>query len=370
MHWVFQVGIVPALMIGLGGCAKIQARDLIREGNKAYEDNLFPEAIEAYTQSLEFEPDGVTVLWNRACAAEAEVLRLASEGTDEAAIEARHKYADMALADFKAWATKASLGDDAAGEFEQVEKHRLAILDADERCEDLLDHWLSKHKAEPQEPRWFFVVARQHDHCGQVDKARDWLMKATETFPDNSMVWMQLANWDAQNIWPTDPTVPYNADLSASERIKIANNVITYADKAIAADPKARGAYEIRGLMFYQRGLAWEAPEDPLLIETPFERLAYLRMREDMVLYAREQAEICKIDEKPFCPEESVNPETCCMAAQFTEEELAADAEAMEQTLAEIAEIEAEEVKANKNRRDDGFTITDLGSVDAEDGGQ
>ena len=57
--------IVGALALGtllsLTACAKIKARDFIREGNALYRDGRYVEAIEKYDSAEELEPDGVTL---------------------------------------------------------------------------------------------------------------------------------------------------------------------------------------------------------------------------------------------------------------------------------------------------------------------
>ena len=124
------IGLSLGAVLLLGGCVQIKARDLIREGNRLYQDGQYQDAIKKYDEALELEPDGVTVLWNRACAAESLVLQLKDTG-DEKQRTTRKTYADMALADFESWM---GLFDGNDEEMELAEKevhdHRLAILDA------------------------------------------------------------------------------------------------------------------------------------------------------------------------------------------------------------------------------------------------
>ena len=87
-----QLALLAAIStaLGLTACTKINSRDLIREGNQAYKNGQFEEAIEKYDQSLALEPDGITVQWNRAMAAESIVLSL-KDSTEEEAIAKRKK---------------------------------------------------------------------------------------------------------------------------------------------------------------------------------------------------------------------------------------------------------------------------------------
>jgi len=122
-----------------GGCAKIEARDLIRDGNKAYNDGRFVDAIAAYDKAETLEPDGVTMFWNRACAAEAQVLRLKEPETREE----RRKFADMALRDFQTWYDR--LDQKTEEDEKQLHDHRLALLDADERRRGVVAYSSGNH---------------------------------------------------------------------------------------------------------------------------------------------------------------------------------------------------------------------------------
>ena len=239
------------LVLGTSACAKIESRDLIRDGNKAYGNGQYEEAIDHYTKSLEIEPDGVTVYWNRACAAEAQVLKL--KDPDE--LEARHKYADMALKDFQTWLDRV---DDRTAEDEKlIGDHRLTILDADERCEELLQHWMDKHQSEPSEEKWYGVIYRQYEKCNQPDKATEWLVKRTKDFPESVRGWHQLATRKFEPLWPDPETqLPYNENVPPGERLKIADEVITLLNKATAIDPKFRDAYAWRKMAYTQKQFA------------------------------------------------------------------------------------------------------------------
>ncbi|MCA9638412.1 MAG: tetratricopeptide repeat protein, partial [Myxococcales bacterium] len=172
----FVIGVAVGALLGLPGCTKIQSRDLIREGNADYRDGRYREAIEKYTEAISLEPDGVTVYWNRACAAESIVLK----SKDPEALKGRKDYADMALSDFKTWHDR--LPEPTPEDSEQYHNHRLAILDADERCDELLTHWLDKHNKNPNEEGLYSTIARQYDKCNRTKEADEWFEKRITVF--------------------------------------------------------------------------------------------------------------------------------------------------------------------------------------------
>src|SRR5690606_28623828 len=191
-----------SMAVGLAACTKIESRDLIREGNQLYADTNYEAAIEKYNESLEKEPDGVTVLWNRAMAAESIVLNK-KDLTDEESVAIRRKYATLALESLDQWnerrdkigpqngppgcarkkpaATadgKAAPAEKEEGErdpdLEAYQQHRLAILGADARCDDLIEHWRQMHMACPQNEDLYMTIAQTfEDICGMPDKAEE-----------------------------------------------------------------------------------------------------------------------------------------------------------------------------------------------------
>ncbi|MEM6294789.1 MAG: tetratricopeptide repeat protein, partial [Myxococcota bacterium] len=189
--WMLGMALFSA--VGATSCTQIESRDLIREGNAAYNEGQYAEAIEAYSKSIELEPDGVKVFWNRGCAAMALVLKL--RGTDDAEkLKQRKEYADQALGDFQKWLDRADEeepepeaeaveGEEGAAADEEdkrsneeiVRDYRLTLLDADERCDDLLQYWMDKHKDAPREESWYNVIGRQYEKCGQPEKRVEWM---------------------------------------------------------------------------------------------------------------------------------------------------------------------------------------------------
>lgn len=344
--------VCAGLVVFSASCAKIEARDLIREGNTAYANGEFVEAIDKYTESLEHE-DGVTVYWNRACAAEAQVLKM----TDPDEAEKRREYADLALQDFQKWYER--LPDNTEEDEQLVQQHRLTILDADGRCDDLLQHWMDKHKAEPREEQWYGVIFRQYEKCEQPDKATEWLVKRTEDFPDSVRAWSSLAIRKYEPLWPDpDTQLPFNDQLPANERLRIADEVIALLDKATTLDPQFRDAYAWRKMAYTQRQHARIVVDAP---ELPEERLEAILAREDSLLAWKEQKAICDLDQIPECPGEGDPPleegQQCCPPPPLDAAAQAEDAQAKKLVLEEIeaakaaAQEEASKGKRGRRRR-------------------
>ncbi|TPV96388.1 MAG: hypothetical protein B7733_05335 [Myxococcales bacterium FL481] len=284
--------------IELAGCSKIRARDLVREGNELYSDGQYEAAIQKYNEAQEHEPGGNTVLWNRACAAESLVLPL-KEAENPQKLEARRKYADIALADFQAWYNGLEVKTEE--DTKTAMEHRLAVLSADARCDDLVAHWQEKLKADPKAEGLYSVIARTYDDvCGKPDKAHEWYRKRTEDFPQSAQAWHTLAVREFDPLFP-DPEagIPYNADISPEERIKIADRVIGYLDNATKQDPKYRDPYVWRSMSYMQRQLARVYNDPP---ETAVERMQSLLAREDSMLAWKQQRAVCDIDSLPNCP--------------------------------------------------------------------
>ena len=341
------LAIVAACALTLmSGCTKIAARDLIREGNSLYHDGKYIDAIAAYDKAAQLEPDGVTLFWNRACAAESIVLKM----RDPNQVVDRKLYTDMALSDFKTWIDR--LENKTEADESAYLEHRLALLDADERCDDLLSHWLEKHNAELKEEGWYSVIARQFDKCGRTKAADEWFVKRTVDFPQSVRAYLSLAIRRLEQLYPEpDSGLQYNANYSDVERIALANEVIALLDKATQIDPKFREAYTYRSIAFTQRQLARRYGDDPTQ-NTAQENLNRILAREDTMAAWRQQKAICDIDQQPECPLDKPPEGPCCMlpSRPLTAEEEAADVEQKKLIEAEIAAMAAGVVDPGKTK--------------------
>jgi tetratricopeptide (TPR) repeat protein len=317
-----------SMAVGLAACTKIESRDLIREGNQLYIDTKYEEAIEKYNQSLEKEPDGVTVLWNRAMAAESIVLGL-KDMTDEKLVAKRREFATLALESLDQWnerrdkigpqdeapecARKPPKSGAEAGESEEEEEkdpdleaykqHRLAILGADARCDDLIEHWRQMHMACPQNEDLYMTIAQTfEDICGMPDKAEEWYVKRTEDFPESAKAWYSLATRRFYPLLPEpDAAQRFNPNVVPEERIRIADEVIGYLEKASALDSNYRDPYAWRSMAYTQKSLARVYVDPP---DTPEDAIEAILARRDLMLAWRETKAVCDIDNIPDCPVE------------------------------------------------------------------
>ena len=269
------------------GCTiadQVRSRDLIREGNAAYRDGQYEKAIEHYGASLELEPDGVTVRWNRACAAESLVLNL-KEATEPKQVEARRKFADMALADFQAWLDGLEVRDEEQAK--TVESHRLALMRADVRCDDLVSHYLKQHRENPQDESQYTRIARiQEDVCGRVDEATNWFEKRVRDFPKSEKAWYALAVRKFTPLIPDGTTgLPFN-------------DQIRHGPRQTHGDRLSRPLH-LRSMAYAQRQFACKTRRAPSL-----HRLQALLAREDSMLAWKEQKALCQLNNTPACPVE------------------------------------------------------------------
>lgn len=286
-------------------CAKIAARDKIREGNAAYAQGEYARAIEAYTASVALEPDGVTVFWNRACAAEAWVIGAEDRTPDDLA--RRSAMADRALADFEAWLSR--LPSPTEEDRRLAEEHRLSILATDARCDALIAHWEAKQRAHPDDEAWYARLVRQYASCERPAEAEAWRVRRTVEFPRSVKAWHQRAIHAFEPLWPPEgATVPYNEAVSPVQRIAAADAVIAFEDRATVIDPDFRDAYTWRTMALHQRRWARILVDAP---ERPEERVEVLRARDDAMLAWAEQAVVCRLDRLPPC--DAATP-PCCEA--------------------------------------------------------
>ncbi|MBZ5710318.1 tetratricopeptide repeat protein [Nannocystis pusilla] len=331
------------------GCTKIAARDFIREGNTLYANGQYREAIEKYNEAEKLEPDLVTLFWNRACAAESIVLKI----KDPNQLVDRKVFTDLALSDFKTWLDRAG-NDVTEADREAYLNHRLALLDADERCDDLLSYFLEKHNQEPKEEGWYTRISKQYDSCGRSKDAEQWLVKRTVDFPTNPRAYLSLAIRKLEQLYPEpDSGLQYNGNLSEDERLALANEAIALLDKATMIDHKFVEAYIYRSIAYTQRQLARRYGDDPTQ-NTAYENLNMILAREDGMSAWRQQKAICDIKVEPECPTDKAPEGPCCMLAPrpISPEEEAADAERKKAIEEEIRLLESDssEVESVKGK--------------------
>lgn len=354
------VGLALAAALVLPACAKIEARDLIREGNTLYRESKFKKAIEKYDAAEKLESDGVTLYWNRACAAESQVLKM----KDPEEREERSKFADMALRDFKTWYDRLEVKGEA--EAELLLNHKLALLNADERCDDMLSYWLEKHRANPKEEGLYKVIARQYSECGDAGKEDEWYVKRTVDFPQSVKAWHELAIRRFDPLFPdAESGLPYNEEHPPAKRLEMADLVISLLDKATAIDSKFRDAYVWRAMAYAQRQHSRLVIPDP---ELPEEKIEAILAREDSMASWTNQKAVCDLDEIPNCPPPGAPPPEgqCCPPPPLSAADQAADAQlkdqvneemrlAEEQAKAEAAALAAaeaeEEAKKDKKKK-------------------
>lgn len=298
-HAIGRVALLGAVLAG-SGCAKLEARERARAGNVAYGEGRFEDAIALYGRALELEPDAVTVLWNRACAAEAELLR--RDASDDLA--ARARLADRALEDFAEWLAR--LPEPSEADRRVVAEHRLSILAADRRCDELVAHWLALHEAHPEEEAWYGRIVRQYEACDRPQDAEVWRRKRTEDFPGSARAWHQRAIHAFEPLWPpAGAGMPYNPALSAGDRLRAAEAVLDLLAQAVRAEPEFRDAYRWRAMAYTQRRYARVLVDAP---ERPEEQLEALRAREDSMLAWMQLAALCRWDGRAACEPPPLSP--------------------------------------------------------------
>jgi tetratricopeptide (TPR) repeat protein len=298
MRRFFALGALLALPLLASGCDKITARDLVREANQLYADGQYEEAIAKYDEAEKFEPDGVTYLWNRACALESLVLKY-KETEDEKELAARKEATTRALADFQTWYDRLEVKTDA--DAKAVKDSKLALLAVDQRCDELIAHWQNVLRDDPQNEGIYVNIAKIfEDPCGQPDKADEWYFKRTEDFPESARAWYEVAVRKFSPLMP-DPEsgLPYNASLSSDERLKVAQEVIGYLNKATSIAPQNRDPYVWRAMAYTQMQFARVYLDPPA---GPEDRIEALNARNDSMLAWKEQKAVCDIDKIKDCP--------------------------------------------------------------------
>jgi tetratricopeptide (TPR) repeat protein len=288
--------VAACALTWMSGCTKIAARDLIREGNTLYHDGKYADAIAKYDEASKLEPDGVTLFWNRACAAESIVLKM----RDPTRLADRKLYTDMALSDFKTWLDR--LESPTEADRTAYLEHRLALLDADERCDDLLSYWLEKHNAEPKEEGWYSVIARQYDKCGRTKDADQWFVKRTVDFPQIGARLPQPRDPQARAALPgarQRPAVQRQLQRGRAHRHRQRGHRRCSTRRRRSTSSSARPSPTARSR---SRSVSSRAATATTRQNTAQENLNRILAREDTMAAWRQQKAICDIDSRSRVP--------------------------------------------------------------------
>lgn len=192
----FPAALLVLVAFGTAGCAKIQARQLIKKGNAHFKEQQYDEALSAYQKAHDLDPGEVRLLKFVAMGH----MALYNPGsTHPKDIDALNK----AIENFKAYL--AAKPDD-----EQAAKYLVTTYMNSQKYDDAIGYfkeWFTKHPADTQAVQ---TIAMLYAKKGDFDETMAWQKKRGEMEPSNAEVFytMGVTCWDKSYNTPQDQMDP------------------------------------------------------------------------------------------------------------------------------------------------------------------
>jgi tetratricopeptide (TPR) repeat protein len=266
-----------APMLFVAGCNTVRAKSAFKDGNKAYKEEKFKQAIESYQHALDMNPDMAEAMFYLASSHQ----NLYRPGKDS---PENQGHLDDAVKWYKA-CVEADKGT--TEQLKTVKLNALAALTAIyaeppyKNYDDAIGYAQQLSKENPDDPKYNFALANLYEKFDKVDKAEETYKRVAEQNPKDAKACAALAGfynkplWDGRSrfddaintleqcavIEPTDPTGFYKVsvffwdkafrdpDLKDKQKDEYADKGLEYVDKALALKPDYVDALVYKGLL-------------------------------------------------------------------------------------------------------------------------
>lgn len=257
-----------ALALGFLGCSEISARSHAREGNRLFNDGDYKAAVQEYTEAERLHPTLPVILLNKGLACRQLMVPGGKSAENQRAV-------DCALDAFKR--LKEVNPADPRGDQLYIQ----TLFDA-ERWGELIRIFEDKLRAEPKDLASMSGLIQVYSRAGNWEKALHWEMERAKLQPKNAeaqygvgvYIWNLLyQNGGADDKSTFDPrpgaknTILFpqfnTTDIQGEQRARLADQGISYLQKAIELRPSYREAMTYLNLLYRQKSFAYfDRPEE------------------------------------------------------------------------------------------------------------
>jgi tetratricopeptide (TPR) repeat protein len=206
---ILAVGL--GLSLGSTACNKLEARDNLNKGVRAFKELKFEEAAKYFKTSSELDPS----------------------------LDVAQVY--LATAYFK--------------QFEKDSSDEAAAKNAIETFEKVL-------QKNPSDSAAVAGIAGVYQRKKQFDKAREYYMKQTELKPDDASAFYAVASLDWTMASPHSGAYNKEEPPPVARQTEWVDEGLKYADKALALNPDHEEAQTFKNLLFREKARLAEKPED------------------------------------------------------------------------------------------------------------
>lgn len=256
--------LVVALLAPLfvTGCNQVRAKSAFKDGNKAYKEEKFKQAVESYERALQFEPNMAEAMFYLASSHQ----NMYRPGKDNPENQA---HLDEAVKWYKA-CVDADTG--ATEALKRVKLNALAALTAIyaeppyKSYDTAIGYAQQLSKENPDDPKYNFALANLYEKFDKVDKAEETYKKVAEQNPKDAKACAALAGFYNKPLWDGHSrfddainTLQQCATIDANDPQGFYKVAVFYWDKAYR-DPdikeKQKDEYADKGLDYVGKALA------------------------------------------------------------------------------------------------------------------
>jgi tetratricopeptide (TPR) repeat protein len=199
MKKLFAITLLAVLTLGMVSCAKLQARDNVNKGVRAFRESKYDKAIEYFQEAIRLDPEAPYALLYLGTAYSQSYIPGAQS-------EDNQKFADLAIETFN------------------------KVLEKD-----------------PSNVTAVTGLASIYQGTDQVQKAREYYMKNAEMAPDDATPFYAVGSMDWAIVFDKAAPPP------PEEQARIIEEGLQYLDKALALNPNYEDAMTYKNLLYREK---------------------------------------------------------------------------------------------------------------------
>ena len=195
-HRLLPTALLVVLSLAAGGCDKFKSKQLIREGNAYFKEQLYEEALKKYQEAQSLDPEEVRLDKFVAMG----YMALYNPGsTHEKDVEALNK----SIEHFKKYLAARPDDDKAA-------KYLVTTYMNSQRYDDAIAYFIELFKSHPKDAQAVQTVAMLYAKKGDFENSMEWQKKRVAVEPDNADVYytMGVTCWDKSYNSSPDALAP------------------------------------------------------------------------------------------------------------------------------------------------------------------